>query len=100
VWEVTSYSGGPGMMMWIKSGPTMQQAVDEMSQPNYTMFTQTHLPGYLVMPRNPMYLGVSELSGRGMRDKKAEAEVDPKDLPAPPAKPNVPVRSHKPVSGV
>lgn len=94
VWEVHAFSGDPGFMLMRKQNQTMQQAVDEMGKPNLGVFTATRLPSYLVMPSNPMYLGASELTGRGLRDKKAEPEPDAPGTPPgalPPTKINGPV---------
>lgn len=92
-WEVSTVAGDPGAMISRKRDQTMQQAVDEMAKPNLSIFTSTRLPSYLVMPANPMYLGASELSGRGLRDKKVEPEPDTPATPGgpPPGRPGGPV---------
>ena len=91
VWEVSAVSGVPGVFLMRKANQTMQQAVDEQSGPNLGLFSSAHLPGYLAQPRNPIYLGISELSLRGMRDKKADPEPDVPITPAVPPKNTTPI---------
>jgi hypothetical protein len=83
IWEVTGHSGDPGMMLFRQGNQTMQQAIDEQTKPNMAIFWSVRLPTYLVAPRNPPYLGASELSTRGFRDKKAEPEPEPARPGAP-----------------
>ena len=89
IWEVVAYSGDPGFMLMRQGNQTMQQAVDAQSKPNMGIFQTVRLPAYLVMPRNPMYMGASELSTRGFRDKKADPEPEP-------ARPGAPANQRNP----
>ncbi|GEM_PF-3221926 len=96
IWEVVANSGEPGMMIMRRGNQSMQEAVDEQSKPNMGIFQTVRLPAYLVMPRNPMYMGASELSTRGFRDKKAEAEPAPEPTRPPRGNPNGPNRGNRP----
>jgi hypothetical protein len=89
IWEVTAYSGDPGMMLMRQGNQTIQQAVDEQTKPNIGVFQSVRLPAYLILPRNPMYMGASELNTRGFRDKRADPEPEP-------AKPGAPVNPNNP----
>ena len=63
-----SVSSGPGMMMWLGEGESVQQAATKQSKPSPHFFANAKIPKfYARLPNGKKSLGESELTENGLR---------------------------------
>jgi hypothetical protein len=66
VWEMQKTSSA-GSMLMLKSGQSVQDAVNEASRPDIGFFEKARVPACLPNPRDPAWFGASILTEQGIR---------------------------------
>ncbi|MFN7768398.1 MAG: SHD1 domain-containing protein [Planctomycetaceae bacterium] len=69
IWLAEAHSGAPHFLS-LKEGQTLQQALAQYQKPNVKFFTQVNLPRYVARPHPSGAYGHSELSAKGVVDRK------------------------------
>ncbi|MBI3860393.1 MAG: hypothetical protein HY290_00705 [Planctomycetia bacterium] len=76
VWESVSVNGAP-MMLHLKEGQTVQDALNQYQKPNLQFFSSVKLPQYVARPGDAIAYGASSLTPQGIQNVPIQAAAQP-----------------------